>query len=87
MGLGDNGGDNLVGLDPLQFASPAPVGTAVGLAEVQGTNLVVLRVESVNGSQIYFLDPRQAQDIGKHLQKAGKEAALGITIAKDLPPK
>lgn len=69
---------------PLSLAQPCPMSVNVspvyGAQAPDGQAKVVLRVESVTGSHMIFLDPEQAKQIGSVLGQVAAQVTGGLVI-------
>jgi len=59
---------------------PAPISLLVEVATIGARSMVVLRIFSVTGQSIYFLDHESAKVIAENISKAAAQAKLGLTI-------
>lgn len=65
--------------------SPVPLTLTVGQVMVAGgKQLVILRVTSPMGTQVFFLDADCAIATGQHLRQAGKASRTGLIIPASL---
>lgn len=67
-------------LPPGAMANPSPLGMSLEIVSYPEGNIVRLRVESATGMSLFFLPPDYADEMGKQLRKAAREAKLGLTI-------
>lgn len=81
-------GDQLAHVPPIQVIKPSPVPLTFRLdtVRVATKDAVVLRVFSPTGQSVYFLDPDQADALGKSLCAASLRAKTGLVIgAVEIP--
>lgn len=76
-------------MEPGGLVRPVPTWLGAGVApdpENPGQQYVVVRVESVNGSFTFPLDPESAAGFGAQLVTLGKQAKTGLIVAGSMPP-
>lgn len=68
---------------------PVPISVTTSQARTdEGTQLVVVQIDSATGAAVYFVTGEDARRIGAQLVQAGDEAkAGGLTIARAVPPE
>lgn len=63
---------------------PGPLPTNISIGQVEthdGKPVVMLKIDTPQGSSFFFLDPAAARSIGTGLQKAGSVLQSGLVVA------
>lgn len=73
-------------LSPLSMVSPSPSSFAVGTTvDANGKKLVVLRAETMTGSQVYFLTLESLSALHRIIGQNLSTLSSRLVIARDLP--